>query len=107
MNATKTTTTTKTRKSRKLQPVRGKCRWIGGKPSFAALDAGNAMLLIVPEGKEPTAYHVQRLLDGERIAGYRLTKAGIEETVYDVDGETWECSCPDAVYNDGREGGCK
>jgi hypothetical protein len=101
------TKTPKQRKLRKLEPVSGKCRWVGGVPSLAALDAGNAMLLITPEGKEPAPYHVQRLLDGERVAGFRLTKAGIEEAVYDVDGETGECSCPDATYNDARPGGCK
>src|SRR5262245_7591918 len=95
-----------TRKRKAPQPVSGTCRWIGGAPSLAALDNGNAMLLIAPEGKQPQAYHAQRLTDGGKVLGYRLTKAGVVETTYDVDAETWACDCPDATHTD-RPGGCK
>ncbi len=105
MTATKTT---KARKQRKLQPVHGKCRWIGGNPTPAQLDNGAAMLLIVPEDKEPQAYHVERLRDADgRTVGYRLVKAGLDATSYDINAATWTCDCPDAIYNDARPGGCK
>jgi hypothetical protein len=95
-----------TRKRKPPQPVSGTCRWVGGAPSLAALDNGDAMLLVKVEGKEPAAYHVQRLTDGEAVVGFRLVKAGIEEKTYDVNAETWECDCPDATHTD-RPGGCK
>jgi hypothetical protein len=105
-------TVTKSRKP--VKPVSGYSRWIGGTPSLAALDNGNAMLLIAVEGKTPQAYHVQRTSDSRGIAvGYRLTKAGVEsDTVYDVEevpqgGEKhYVCDCPDATYRD-RATGCK
>ncbi len=71
------------------------------------------MLLIVAAGKEPQAYHVQRTTDRQgRSIGYRLTKAGLVNTVYDVEqvelgSERYlVCDCPDATYVD-RPGGCK
>ena len=105
MNATKTTNL---RKQRNLQPVNGKCRWIGGNPTLAQLDHGLAMLLIVADGKEPQAYHVERLRDDDgRTVGYRLVKAGLGAASYDIGAASWTCDCPDAVYNDARPGGCK
>jgi hypothetical protein len=97
-----------TRNRKAPQPVQGTCRWVGGIPSLAALDNGAAMLLIKPENKEPAAYHVQRLKDGENVVGYRLTKAGVENPVYDVEqiGDRFRCDCPDATHTD-RPGGCK
>ena len=97
-----------TRKKKPPQPIVGTCRWVGGTPSPAALDNGNAMLLIVPKRREPQAYHVQRLTDGGTVLGYRLVKAGVENTVYDLEqtGDTLRCDCPDATHVD-RPGGCK
>jgi hypothetical protein len=102
-------TTTRKRKSvkpRKLNPVKGTCRWIGGAPTPGQLDGGDAMLLITVEGKAPQAYHVQRF-DGRN---FRLTKAGVESgTAYDLErvGDGFRCDCPDATHNEERPGGCK
>ncbi len=98
------TKTPKQRKPRKLEPISGKCRWVGGIPSPAALDNGDALLLITPEGKEPAVYHVQ-CFDGN----YRLSKAGVDEAVYDLErtGNGFRCNCADATFCEERPGGCK
>jgi hypothetical protein len=113
-HVTRTTTRTVRTTMNATKPateVHGICRWVGGAPSPVQLDSGDAVLLIAPAGKSPTAYHVQRIADtARRTLGYRLTKAGTEDAVYDLEavdgGNSLRCDCPDATYVD-RPGGCK
>jgi hypothetical protein len=84
-----------TRSPRPVKPVGGTARWLRnnlGKPD------GQSVLEI--NGR---SYWLTVLRDGERVVGFRLEKFG-GGTTYDVNAETWECSCPDATY---RERQCK
>jgi hypothetical protein len=102
-------TMTKTRKP--VKPVSGNARWIGGAPSQARLDDGDAILQITVAGKEPGFYHVETNRDGDKVRGYRLIKIDALEkaATYDVelhDDGSLTCDCPDATNVD-RPGGCK
>jgi hypothetical protein len=108
------TTLTRTPKicKRTLRPVHGYSRWVGGEPTATQLERGNALLMIVADGKVPQVYTVKRLPDSEgRTVGYRLAKvaAKIDEQPYDIDItiEPWSCDCPDATWNNARLNGCK
>jgi hypothetical protein len=101
----------KPRKPRKApEPVHGSARWVGGPPSAARLDDGDAILQLTTEGREPTFYHVEALRDAGALRGWRLIKIdGLEHTAtYDVEITTHglRCDCPDASFVD-RPGGCK
>jgi hypothetical protein len=105
------TQTPKQRKSRKApEAVHGSARWVGGAPTAARLDDGDAILQITAAGKEPSFYHVETVRDGGAVRGWRLVKIdGLEHTAtYDVEitPHGLRCDCPDAVYCD-RPGGCK
>jgi len=104
------------RKRSSPQPVHGSARWVGGNPTQARLDDGDAIIKIAAEGKEPSFFFVQsnREADG-RLRGYRLTKiTRLEEAaVYDVEitPHGLRCDCPDATYverpGDAPGCGCK
>jgi hypothetical protein len=85
----------------------GTCRLIPAcnLPLPAALDAGEAMLSILPEVGEPTSYTVLRLSDPDgRTVGFRLTRLAafiVDRRLYDIDvtpGYGWQCDCPDAQF---------
>jgi hypothetical protein len=78
------------------RPAAGLCRWLS-KPN--AEHAGGVLEV------NGTRYEVLPLYDGEALAGHRLLKA--DGTMYDIDGATWRCDCPDAIYHPERPGGCK
>jgi hypothetical protein len=107
-------TATRTRKP--ARETHGTCRLIPAcnLPLPAALDAGEAMLSIIPERGEPTNYLVQRLSDpdGETV-GFRLTRLAafiVDRKVYDIDvtpGYGWQCDCPDAQFQNRECKHCK
>jgi hypothetical protein len=100
-------TTTRTRKP--ARETHGTCRLIPAcnLPLAEALDAGEAMLTILPDRKDvpATSYTVKRLADDEgRTLGFRLTRLAeyiVDRKVYDIDVTTsygWLCDCPDAQF---------
>jgi hypothetical protein len=100
-----TATATRTRKP--ARETHGTCRLIPAchLPLSAALDAGEAMLSIIPEHGEPTNYTVLRLSDPDgRPVGFRLTRLAafiVDRKLYDIDvtpGYGWQCDCPDAQF---------
>jgi hypothetical protein len=106
-------TTTRTRKS--ARKTHCTCCLIPAcnLPLAEALDAGEAMLTIIPDRSDlpVSSYTVKRLADMEgRTLGFRLTRLAeyiINRKVYDIDVSQswgWACHCPDAQFQ-GRE--CK
>src|SRR5262245_60131695 len=101
-------TVSRTRQTRKpARDTHGTCRLIPAcnLPLPAALDAGEAMLSILPEDGAPTNYLVQRLADPDGHAvGFRLLKLAwclADRELYDIDiatGFGWLCDCPDAQF---------
>ncbi len=98
-------TATKTRKP--ARETHGTCRLVPAcnLPLPAALDAGEALLSIIPERGEPTSYTVLRLSDPDgQTVGFRLTRLAafiVDRKVYDIDvtpGYGWQCDCPDAQF---------
>jgi hypothetical protein len=108
-------TTTKASKPRKpARETHGTCWLIPAcnLPLSEALDAGEAMLTIIPERGEPTSYTVLRLADeGGRTLGFRLTRLAayiVDRKLYDIDvtgGYGWCCDCADAQFR--GNGTCK
>lgn len=97
--------TTATRKP--ARETHGTCRLTAACPLAlpAALDAGEALLIITPERGDPTTYTVLRLADKDgRTVGYRLTRLAwfvVDRKVYDIDlagGFGPSCDCPDAQF---------
>lgn len=108
------TTVATSRKPRKpARETHGTCQLIPAcpLPLPQALDAGEALLTILPERGRVTNYTVKRLTDpdGDTV-GYRLLKLTdyiVDRVAYDIDmtaGYGWQCDCPDAQFQ-GRE--CK
>jgi len=100
-----------TRNRKAPQPLSGSARWVGGGPTQARLDDGDAILQITVAGKEPGFYHVETNKDGDTVRGYRLIKIDALEkaATYDVELHAdglLTCDCPDATNVD-RPGGCK
>src|SRR5215472_13488845 len=83
------TTTTRARKP--ARETHGTCRLVPAcnLPLAEALDAGEAMLTILPERGEPTSYTVLRLADEDgRTIGFRLTRLTqfiVDRKLYDID----------------------
>lgn len=84
---------TATRKPPK--PVHGVCRWVDP----LGPDDSSAVLAI--NGTEYTL-HVNEDERTSVVLGYTLVKG--DGSSYDIDAETWECSCPDCTFR-GRQ--CK
>ncbi len=83
---------TLTNSRKPVKPVQGKCRWLVriGETGVGALEIS---------GKP---YVVSVLTDGNKTVGYRLEKP--DGKSYEIDAQSWECSCPDATF---RERECK
>jgi hypothetical protein len=110
------TNTTKTKTRKPARETHGTCRLIPAcELTLAeALDAGEAMLSIVPERGEPTNYTVLRFADKDgSTVGYRLTRLTafiVDRKVYDIDvtpGYGWQCDCPDAQFQNRECKHCK
>jgi len=86
---------TATRKPRQLKPVTGSARWID-KPSGPSLWG---RLAITNANGQTTEYDVQAFLEGERIVGFGLAKDDDEIYSIALTQFGWECSCPDANWN--------
>ncbi|HKI36596.1 MAG TPA: SWIM zinc finger family protein [Gemmataceae bacterium] len=74
-----------------VKPVSGVCRW-ARRIGEGGIDPQSGVLVI---NGQPYGVLVM-------AGGYRLVKP--DGTAYDVNGQTWECDCPDATYR-GRQ--CK
>jgi hypothetical protein len=101
------TTATLPRTRKPARETHGTCRLIPAcnLPLPAALDAGEAMLSIIPEHGEPTNYLVQRLADPDgQTVGFRLLRLAayiVDRKLYDIDvtgGFGLRCDCPDCEF---------
>lgn len=97
-----TITRTRPPVKRNLRPATGTCSWLlqpgaYGAPGFLSINR--------------TVYILTENLDALRLIGYRLEKQSGDGAVYDIGldskGKPACCDCPDAIYNDARQGGCK
>lgn len=94
-------TLTKTRKP--VKAIHGSCRWLR-RLWHNTEDAKSGLLEISATGNTKL-YGAVALEDRGQLVGYRLIQA--DGTTYDVDADTWVCSCPDAIARPDRPGGCR